>query len=89
MPKPALNNKNTNCNASVVTFKQQGKQVFANSLLNTKGLSEPCVNRVVAGNSSNTSYSGSMYIDQRIGAVSTTCAETAQILASDKCSSVS
>lgn len=86
MPKPPTSNKNTNYNASVVTFKQQGKQVYANSLLNTKALSEPCPNRVVAGNSSNTSYSGTSYIDQRVGAVATTCVEKAEILASDKCS---
>ena len=86
MPKPATSNKNTNYNASVITFKQQGKQVYANSLLNTKSLSEPCPNRVVAGNSPNTSYSGASYIDQRVGAVATTCEEKASILASDKCS---
>ena len=85
MPRPPTSNKNTNYNASVVTFKQQGKQVYANSLLYTKALSEPCPNRVVAGNAATTSYSGTVYIDQRVGAVSTTCAEKAEILASDPC----
>ena len=85
MPKPSTRNNTTNYNASVVTFRQQGKQVYANSLLYNKGLTEPCVNRVVAGNSSNTSYSGQMYVDQRVGAVATTCEEKAQILANDKC----
>ena len=74
-------------NASAVTFKQQGKQVYANTLLNTKALGQACPNRVVAGNSPNTSYSGATYIDQRVGAVATTCLEKAEILASDKCSS--
>lgn len=73
-------------NASVVTKIQQGREVYANSLLNNKGLSEPCVNRVVAGNSPNTSYSGATYIDQRVGAVTTTCSEKVKILTSDKCS---
>lgn len=86
MPKPATSNKNTNSNASNITLKQQGKQVYANSLLYNKGLSETCANRVVAGNSPNTSYSGATYIDQRVGAVATTCTEKAEILASDKCS---
>lgn len=86
MPKPSTSNKNTNTSASVVTFKQQGKQVYANTLLNTKALEQSCSNRVVAGNSSNTSYSGSSYIDQRVGAVATTCLEKADILASSKCS---
>lgn len=85
MVKPAVSNNTSNRNASVVTFRQQGKQVYANSLLNTKGLSEPCPNRVAAANSPNTSYSGSTYIDQRVGAVATTCTEKAEILASDKC----
>jgi hypothetical protein len=87
MPKPATSNNNTNTNASVVAFKQQGKQVYANALLYTKGLSEPCLNRVTATNGPNTSYSGMTYIDQRVGAVATTCTEKAEILASDKCSS--
>lgn len=87
MVKPATSNRNSNTDASVVTFKQQGKQVFANSLLNTKGLSEPCPNRVVAAQGPNTSYSGNTYIEQRIGAVATTCEEKALILASGKCSS--
>jgi hypothetical protein len=87
MPKPATSNNNTNTNASVVAFKQQGKQVYANALLYTKGLSEPCLNRVSLGKSPNTSYSGTSYIDQRVGAVATTCTEKAEILASDKCSS--
>jgi hypothetical protein len=86
MPKPPTSNKNTNYNASVVIFRQQGRQVYANAILSNKGLSEPCANRVVAGNSSNTSYSNQAYIDQRIGAVSTTCEEKAQILANNKCS---
>jgi hypothetical protein len=86
MPKPATSNTNTNSNASAVTFKQQGKQVYANALLYNKSLTEPCVNRVVAGNSPNTSYSGASYIDQRVGAVATPCEEKALILASDKCS---
>ncbi len=86
MVKPATSNRNSNTNASVVTFRQQGKQVYANSLLNTKALGEPCPNRVYAANSPNTSYSGTTYIDQRVGAVATTCAEKAEILASDKCS---
>jgi hypothetical protein len=85
MVKPSTRNNTTNYNASLVAFKQQGKQVYANSLLYNKGLSEPCANRVVAGNSPNTSYSGQMYVDQRVGAVATTCEEKAQILASDKC----
>jgi hypothetical protein len=85
MVKPATNNNNSNRNASVVTFKQQGKQVYANALLNTKGLTEPCTNRVTAGPSPNTSYSGATYIDQRVGANATTCVEKAEILASDKC----
>lgn len=87
MPRPPTSNKNTNYNASVVTKTQQGKQVYANSLLYNKGLSEPCANRVVAGNAATTSYSGMTYIDQRVGAVATTCAEKAEILASNKCSS--
>ncbi len=78
-------NKNTNYNASVITFKQQGKQIYANSLLYNKSLSEPCVNRVVAGNAATTSYSGLVYVDQRVGATVTTCAEKAAILASDPC----
>jgi len=86
MPKPATSNTNTNYNASAVTFKQQGKQVYANSLLNTKSLSEPCPNRVTAGPSPNTSYSGASYIDQRVGANATSCEEKVLILASDKCS---
>ena len=85
MPRPPTSNKNTNYNASVVTFKQQGKQVYANSLLYNKSLGEPCVNRVTATNGPNTSYTGMTYIDQRVGAVSTTCAEKAEILASDRC----
>jgi hypothetical protein len=85
MPKPPTSNKNTNYNASVVTFKQQGKQVYANALLYNKSLTETCVNRVVAGNSPNTSYSGTTYLDQRVGAVATPCYEKAQILASDTC----
>lgn len=85
MPKPALYNNNRNSNASVVTFQQQGKQVYANSLLYNKSLGEPCVNRVTATNGPNTSYSGMTYVDQRVGAVATTCTEKAQILASDKC----
>lgn len=85
MPKPPTSNKNTNYNASVVTFKQQGKQVYANSLLYNKSLTEPCNNRVFAANSPNTSYSGMTYIDQRVGAVATPCEEKAVILASDKC----
>ena len=88
MPKPALNNNNQNTSASVVVFKQQGKQVYANSLLNQKALSEPCANRVSLGKAATTSYSGATYIDQRVGAVATTCIEKAQILASDKCSPV-
>jgi hypothetical protein len=87
MVKPATSNNNTNSSASVVTFRQQGKQVYANSLLTTKGLSETCTNRVSAGASPNTSYSGATYIDQRVGAVATTCVEKVEILASDKCSS--
>jgi hypothetical protein len=86
MPKPARSNNTTNSNASVVTMKQQGKQVYANALLNTKALGQSCPNRVVAGNSPNTSYSGMSYIDQRVGAVSTSCEEKALILESDKCS---
>jgi hypothetical protein len=86
MPRPPTSNKNTNYNASVVTFKQQGKQVYANSLLYNKSLAEPCKNRVVAGNSPNTSYSGTTYIDQRVGAVATSCEEKVLILASDTCS---
>ena len=86
MPKPATSNNNTNTNASVVAFKQQGKQVYANSLLYTKSFTEPCLNRVTATNGPNTSYSGMTYIDQRVGAVATTCTEKAEILASDKCS---
>jgi hypothetical protein len=86
MPKPATSNNNTNSNASAVTFKQQGKQVYANALLNTKALGQSCPNRVAAGNSPNTSYSGTSYIDQRVGAVTTSCEEKAEILASDKCS---
>lgn len=85
MPRPALYNNTSNTNASVVIFRQQGKQVYANQLLYNKALSEPCVNRVVAGNAATTSYSGATYIDQRVGAVATTCAEKAQILASDQC----
>jgi hypothetical protein len=85
MPRPPTSNKNTNYNASVVTFRQQGKQIYANALLYNKSLSETCTNRVVAGNAATTSYSGQTYIDQRVGAVSTTCQEKAQILASDKC----
>ena len=85
MPRPPTSNKNTNYNASVVTRTQQGKQIYANALLNNKGLSEPCPNRVVAGPSAATSYSGQVIVDQRVGAVNTTCAEKAQILASDPC----
>jgi hypothetical protein len=85
MPKPPTSNKNTNYNASVVTFKQQGKQVYANALLYNKSLTETCANRVVAGNSPNTSYSGTTYLDQRVGAVATPCDEKAAILASDTC----
>jgi hypothetical protein len=87
MPKPATSNNNTNTNASFVTFKQQGKQVYANSLLYMKALSEPCPNRVSAGKAATTSYSAMVHVDQRIGAVATSCEEKAQILASDKCSS--
>lgn len=72
-------------NASVVTFKQQGKQVYANNLLYMKSLTEPCPNRVSPGKAAATSYSGITYIDQRVGAVATTCVEKAEILASDKC----
>ena len=86
MPKPPTSNRNTNYNASVVTFKQQGKQVYANSLLNTKSLTEPCGTRISLGHSPKTSYSGMTLVDQRVGAVATTCTEKAQILASDKCS---
>lgn len=85
MPKPSTRNNTTNYNASVVTFKQQGKQVYANSLLYNKSLTEPCTNRVSLGQSPNTSYSGFTYIDQRVGANVTTCEEKALILASDKC----
>lgn len=87
MPLPPTSNKNTNYNASVVTFKQQGKQIYANSLLYNKGLSEPCPNRVSAGPAATTSYSGQVIVNQRVGANATTCAEKVQILASDKCSS--
>ena len=86
MPKPATSNRNTNYDASVIAFKQQGKQVYANALLYQKSLGEPCLNRVALGQSPNTSYSGTTYIDQRVGAVATTCTEKAEILASDKCS---
>ncbi len=85
MVKPSTRNNTTNYNASIVTFKQQGKQVYANSLLYNKSFTEPCVNRVTATNGPNTSYSGQMYVDQRVGAVTTPCAEKALILASDKC----
>lgn len=85
MPLPPTSNKNTNYNASVVTFRQQGRQIYANSLLQNKGLSEPCVNRVSAGPAATTSYSGQVIVDQRVGAINTTCAEKAQILASDPC----
>jgi len=85
MPKPSTRNNTTNYNASVVTLKQQAKEVYANALLNTKGLSEPCSNRISLGQSPNTSYSGLTYVDQRVGAVATTCIEKAKILASDKC----
>ena len=85
MVKPSTRNNTTNYNASVVTFKQQGKQVYANSLIYNKGFTEPCVNRVTATNGPNTSYSGQMYVDQRIGAINTTCAEKALILVSDAC----
>lgn len=85
MVKPALYNNNKNSNASIVAFRQQGKQVYANSLLYNKSFTESCVNRVTAANGPNTSYSGASYIDQRVGANATTCAEKADILASDKC----
>lgn len=85
MPKPALYNNNRNSNASVVTFRQQAKQVYANSLLYTKSFTEPCVNRVTATNGPNTSYTGMTYIDQRVGANATTCVEKTEILASDTC----
>lgn len=87
MPKPATNNNNTNTLASFVTSRQQAKQVYANSLLYTKGLSEPCPNRVAAGKAATTSYSAMVHVDQRIGAVATSCEEKALILATDKCSS--
>lgn len=86
MPKPATNNNNTNTTASFVTFRQQGKQIYANSLLYTKGLSEPCSNRVSAGKAATTSYSAMVHVDQRVGAITTSCEEKALILASDKCS---
>jgi hypothetical protein len=85
MPKPSTRNNTTNYNASVVTLKQQAKEVYANALLNNQGRTEACVNRVALGQSPNTSYSGLTYVDQRVGANVTTCEQKALILASDKC----
>lgn len=81
-------NGSTNYNASDVARREQGRAVFANSLVNQKSLERNCLNRVVAGPSAATSYDGSKYIDQRIGTIFTTAAQAAEIVALSPCATV-
>lgn len=60
-------NGSTNYNASDIPRRVQGRAVFANSLVNQKSLDINCLNRVAAGPSAATSYSGTKITDQRVG----------------------
>lgn len=78
-------NGSTNYNASDVTRREQARTVYANALVNQKSLDNTCLNRVVAGPSPATSYSGIKVSDQRLGAVFTTPAQSAEIVAASPC----
>jgi hypothetical protein len=78
-------NGSTNYNASDIARRAQGRTVFANSLVNQKSLDNTCLNRVVAGPSAATSYSGSKIIDQRVGTIFTTGEEAAEIVLASPC----
>ncbi len=78
-------NGSTNYNASDIPRRAQGRAVFADSLVNQKTLERGCLNRVVSGPAPATSYSGSKYIDQRVGTVFTTAEQAIEIVALSPC----
>lgn len=82
---PIKFNGSRNYNASDVTRREQARTVYANALVNQKSLDNNCLNRVVAGPSAATSYSGYKISDQRLGAVFTTPAQSAQIVVFSPC----
>jgi hypothetical protein len=83
---PVIRYNNTaNYNASDIARRAQGRAVYANALVNQKSLDQACLNRVVAGQAAATSYSGSKYIDQRVGTVFTTPEQSAQIVLTSPC----
>ena len=84
MPVIRFNN-NANTNASDIARRAQGRAVFANSLVNQKSLDLNCLNRVAAGPAATTSFSGSKYIDQRVGTIFTTQELAAEIVVKSPC----
>ena len=83
---PVIRYNNTaNTNASDIARRAKGRAVFANSLINTKTLEQNCLNRVAAGPAATTSFDGSTYYDQRVGAVFTTAEQAAEILLTSPC----
>ena len=85
---PVKFNGSKNYNASDVTRREQARTVYANALTNQKSLDNNCLNRVVAGPSSATSFSAYKVSDQHTGAIFTTPAESATIVASSPCQTV-
>jgi hypothetical protein len=85
MPRILLRSPNTNQNASAATRRVQTRAIFANALVQQKTLDFNCLNRVYAGNALPTNYSGSIPGDRREGAMNTTPAEAAAIVAASPC----
>ena len=78
-------NGTTNTNASEVIRRAKARTAFANQLINTKTLDQQCLNRVAAGPAATTSYDGTKYIDQRLGAIFTTPEQAATIVETSPC----
>jgi hypothetical protein len=78
-------NGSTNYNASDVARRAQARTVFADSLVNQKTIDQNCQNRVASGPAVTTSYNASKVQDQRVGAIFTTPAQAATIIAESPC----
>jgi hypothetical protein len=85
MPRILLKSPNTNQNASAATRRVQTRAIFANALVQQKTLDFNCLNRVFLGNALPTNYSGSIPGDRREGAMNTSPAESAAIVAASPC----
>lgn len=85
MPRIIRFNNTSNLNASEVARRAQARAIYADALVNQKNLDKDCLNAVSAGPSAAASYSANKVTDQRLGAIFTTPAQQAEIIASSSC----